>query len=228
MALLRVFLLGAPSVEWEGAFLNIPRRRVRALLFRLALEMQPVGREHLATLFWADVPDSDAHRDLTHLLTHLRRALPLPDMVQCTTDYVFLSPRHVWSDTSAFLELFRAPETHPPRDLLLRGLALLRGPLLDGYCLDDGAEFEEWLTVERSVWERRTAILLAAVEREQGAMSNVAASITCAHHLPCMDMDADAHRRLVEGQLSGGNQDAVRKRWEAVNEQMREWEAHTG
>lgn len=57
MSQLLVRLLGPPTVEWEGGFLPVPRRKVRALFFRLALDMHPVSREHLTYLLW-----SEAHR----------------------------------------------------------------------------------------------------------------------------------------------------------------------
>ncbi|HBY96409.1 MAG TPA: hypothetical protein DEP84_21115, partial [Chloroflexi bacterium] len=69
---LRVYLLGAPRVEWTGRPLAIPRRQARALLYRLAASLEAIPREHLCFLFWPDAPDSVARRNLSHLLTHLR------------------------------------------------------------------------------------------------------------------------------------------------------------
>ncbi len=50
-----------------------------------------------------------ARRNLTHLLTHLRRALPQPDLLQLTDDYVSLDPALVWSDAAAFVTLCATP-----------------------------------------------------------------------------------------------------------------------
>lgn len=225
MAQLRVQLLGPPTVEWQGEYLLIPRKRVRALLYRLALELQPVSREQLAGLLWCDLPDVAAHRDLTHLLTHLRRALPQPEMLQSTTDYVFLDRKIVWSDTSAFLALFCAPGAHLTHEVLAQALGLLRGPLMEGYSLDDGAEFEEWLTVERSIWERRAAAVVAAIEKEGVENEDLALAVRGAYYLPgAGPMSAEVHKRLVEYHLAHGDREMVRKQIEAVNEQLKEWQ----
>ncbi len=53
---LGVYLLGPPRVEWAGDPWDIPRRQVRALLYRLAVQPDPVPRERLCFLFWPDVP----------------------------------------------------------------------------------------------------------------------------------------------------------------------------
>ena len=74
-------LLGPPEVIWAGATLSIARRQTRALLYRLAVHLAPVPRTQLGYLLWPDVPDTTARRNLTHLLTLLRRALPRPDLL---------------------------------------------------------------------------------------------------------------------------------------------------
>lgn len=55
---LSVCLLGPPRVEWAGRALAITRCQARALLYRLAVHLQPVPREQLCGLFWPDVPES--------------------------------------------------------------------------------------------------------------------------------------------------------------------------
>ena len=100
---LRVYLLGPPRVEAGHVRLSIPRRQVRALLYRLAAEARSVPREGLCFLFWPDTPESEARRALTHLLTHLRRALPAPDLLLTPGDRIGLDPERVTSDL----------ETHP-------------------------------------------------------------------------------------------------------------------
>src|SRR5215213_9504347 len=100
-AQLRITLLGPPSVTWAGAPLAIPRRQTRALLFRLAAQAAPVPREQLCFLFWPDEPDATARRSLAHLLTHLRRALPAPDLLITSTDQVGLNGTLAWADTTA-------------------------------------------------------------------------------------------------------------------------------
>ena len=78
---LHVYLLGSPRIEQEKNLLEIPRLQARALFYRLAAHLEPVARDHLYFLFWPDVPDQTARRNLTLLLSHLRRALPEPELL---------------------------------------------------------------------------------------------------------------------------------------------------
>lgn len=55
---LSIFLLGPPRVEIASGPLAIPRRQARALLYRLAIEAQPVPRESLCFLFWPDAGET--------------------------------------------------------------------------------------------------------------------------------------------------------------------------
>jgi hypothetical protein len=206
---LEVLLLGTPAVRLGGQFLVIPRRRVRALLFRLAVELQPVSREHLATLFWSRISDATAHRDLSHLITHLRGALPQGDYLEVESDFVCLNPAVVSSDTSQFMGLFHQshepptdcdapmPATHPGHmPALLQAAELYRGPLMDGFFLDEGLEYDEWLSLERCVWERRFQMLFDALERSGAPQSHLALHM---RHVRYM-LEEESFEQRPEGQ----------------------------
>ncbi|MGB3219818.1 MAG: transcriptional activator domain-containing protein, partial [Anaerolineae bacterium] len=99
---LQLRVLGSSEISWQGRPLAITRRQARALLWRLAVRLRPVARDDLVFLFWPDAHQTAARRNLTHLLTHLRRALPQPDLLQLSDDHVSLDPALVWSDVDAF------------------------------------------------------------------------------------------------------------------------------
>ena len=103
--ILRIRLLGPPEVLWADRTLAIPRRQVRALLYRLAAKREPVPREELSYLLWADTPETTARRNLRGLLTHLRRALPVPDLLITSEETIGLDPVRTWSDTVLFERL---------------------------------------------------------------------------------------------------------------------------
>ena len=218
MSQLIVRLLGPPTVEWEGGFLPVPRRKVRALFFRLALDMQPVSREHLAYLLWCDECDTVAHRDLTHLITHLRNALPDPDLVQCTADFLFLDSRRIWCDTIALLQILRRHHSDPTVDNLIEAASLMRGSLLDGFSLDDCPEFEEWLTIERSVWDRRYRAVCDALAREGRHVGDNSLLIhSMQRSAEDVPMDPETHRQMLEARLAGGDMEGVRRIIEACH-----------
>lgn len=216
MTTLNIQLLGSPTIEWQGNYFEVPRRRARALLYRLAVDLQPVAREHLVFLFWSDTADSIAHRDLSHLLTHLRRGLPNPEMLQATSDFIFLNPRLVRSDTSAFHDLFRKPHAFELPDVLEQAASLFAGPFMDGFVLDDCPEFEEWVTLERSVWERRHLSLLDTIVKQQVAARDLPKAINYAEqYLDAEPMEPEMHRRLIELHLSNGDLDLVARQYAA-------------
>ena len=72
------------------------------MLFYLAAQAQIIPRESLHLVFWPDVPESTARRSLTRLLTHLRRALPAPEILLTTEEGIGLDPRRTWSDVADF------------------------------------------------------------------------------------------------------------------------------
>ncbi len=214
MTTLNIHLLGSPTIQWQGNYFEIPRRRARALLYRLAVDLQPVAREHLVFLFWSDTSDSVAHRDLSHLLTHLRRALPNPEMLQATSDFIFLSPRLVWSNTHAFHDLFRTPHAFELPSVLEQAANLFGGPFMDGFVLDDCPEFEEWVTLERSVWERRHFSLLDTIVKQQVAAHDLPKAIEYAEqYLDAEPMEPEMHRRLIELHLNNGDDDLVARQY---------------
>jgi DNA-binding SARP family transcriptional activator/tetratricopeptide (TPR) repeat protein len=200
---LRVYLLGTPRVEWAGDAVVIPRRQCRALLFRLAGRSDPVPREGLQFLFWPDMPDVEARRNLTHVLTHLRRNLPDPDLVCTPEDRVALDPERTWVDVRDFVRLCATPE--PLRLSALRqAVSLYRGPFLDGFFLRSGAnaadsaEFDTWNAQERYTHERCYLEALAELIAEAEAREATEEAISLVERYLVQDeLAEEMHRRLM-------------------------------
>lgn len=219
MASLEIRLLGPPLVSWKGAYLAIPRRRARALLYRLAVEKQPVAREHLIYLFWANTDNVRARRDLTHLITHLRNAIPEPGVIRTTAEVVYLDARATWSDTSEYLQLFRGQHSEITPGLLQKAASLCHGPLLDGFTLDGCPEFEEWMTLERAVWERRYLGLLTTIGRTPLKDAETGMTMLCLHQSLSMEaLDIETDRLLMQSRLDAGDYDGVYRHWEMVRD----------
>jgi len=194
---LRLYLLGPAWVEWQGELLAIPRRQARALLYCLAGKMQPVPREEICFGFWPDCPDASAHRYLSHLLTHLRRALPLSDIIVSRNDMVELDRRQVWSDAAVFRQACAAP-ADGATEALEKAVELYRGPFLSGFSLPERPEFEIWVAQQRSSFERMYLDALASLMR--GA-ANQADWERATHYgrlyLRVDDLAEEVHRRLM-------------------------------
>ncbi len=212
---LSICLLGPPRVELAGRALPIARRQARALLYRLAIHLQPVPREQLCGLFWPDVPESVARRDLSRLLTHLRRALPAPEVLLTTEDHVGLDPCRAWSDTTTFEELWARWQSQRQATALQQAVGLVRGPFLAGFSLPDNPEFETWAALERERWERLYLEALSASLEEAIASGDYAAAIACAQsYLATDDLAEDIHRRLIELYAAVGDRSTALRQFE--------------
>jgi DNA-binding SARP family transcriptional activator len=201
---LRVYLLGQPEATWAGRPLALERRQVRALLYRLAADLRPVPREKLCYLFWPDSPEASARRNLRGLLTHLRRALPVPGLVITSGETAGLDPEKTWCDTAAFEQLGTTGWVET--GLAQQAVDLYRGPFLAGFSLPGCPEFELWATTERRSQERHYLEALAALIQERAASDDYAAAITHAQRYLAVDeLAEEIHRRLIE--LYAANQD---------------------
>jgi DNA-binding SARP family transcriptional activator/Flp pilus assembly protein TadD len=149
---LRIHLLGPPTVFWDDQILNIPRRLVRALMYRLAYSQQVITRPHLHLLFWPDYPEEIARRNLSHHLTHLRQSLPCPQVLMTSGEQIWLNRELVLCDVVQFKQAMVGEN----RDIaaIQKAVDGYHGHFLEGFDLPGCAEFEYWTIVERNSLER--------------------------------------------------------------------------
>lgn len=214
-AILRVHLLGPPDVKWAGRSLVIPRRQTRALLYRLAIRLKPVPREQLCYVFWPDTPESTARRNLSRLLTHLRRALPMPEVLLPTNDHIGLDPERAWSDAATFERLCTIFEPERYAEPLQQAVELYRRPFLDGFSLSGNPEFEEWATFERRTFERfYLKVLVDLIENRTGQGAYDDAITYAQRYLAFDELAEPIHRRLIELYVATGNRGAALRQYE--------------
>lgn len=198
MPALELYLMGPPVILWEGEPVSILRRQTRALLFRLGTHLLPVSRDRLAYQFWADRPQNVARRNLTHLLTHLREALPDDSVLQTDTDQIGFDPACVWSDSAEFERRAteRSPCDIPTLEALMR---LYRRSFLAGFTLSGSAEFDEWTAIERASLERLHQEILKELMEAYYGQGRHAEAIEVAHaYLQSNALDEEVHQRLIE------------------------------
>lgn len=201
---LRCHLLGPPAVAWDDTPLAIPRRSVRALLYRLACASGPVSRGHLQLLFWPDVPEVVARRNLSHLLTHLRRALPVAEPLVATGNEVGLEPSQIWCDVRELKEAESDPATDT--SLLRYWASLYRGPLLDGFDLPGCPEFEHWCTRARSALEQQLLRILESLVERCMLAGEVSQAVAYAQrYLDTDPLSETMHRRLIRLHAASGD-----------------------
>lgn len=210
-----VALLGPPTITWGGHPLELTRRQSRALLYRIAASPHALSRDHLCFLLWPDTPDATARRNLTVLLSHLRRTLPSPTMLMTGDDVIGLDHQAVWSDIWAFADALAATSYEPQPDQLRRAVELYRGAFLDGFTLPTSPEFEDWAAQERQTWERRYLETLATLTELYTAQGEYQSAIeTAQQYLATDDLAEAMHRQLITLYAASGDRAAALRQFE--------------
>lgn len=212
---LSLTLLGPPQLTWAETAVPLARRQMRALLFRLACVQRPTPRDQLCFLFWPDMVDAAARRNLTVLLNQLRQALPLPDVVQTQGDLILLDPTALQTDTVCFLEAFTPAAQGGQLDALRCAIELYRGPFLDGFALPACPEFELWAAGERQAWERRYLDALALLVNDAADSGAYAQAIALAQRALAVDpLAEEMHRQLMTFYAAAGDRTAALRQFE--------------
>jgi predicted ATPase/DNA-binding SARP family transcriptional activator len=194
---LYITLLGPPQLNVLGTPLPLPRRQLRALLYRLAVALQPVSREQLCFLLWPDIPEAAARRNLTVLLNQLRQTLPA-DLVRTQRDAIGLDPARVYVDTVAFAEASALAAQRGEIGPLADAVQRHTGAFLQGFALPASAEFDAWVNQERQHWARRYLDALAMLVDSYASSGAYAQAIAAAQRaLEVDELAEDMHRNLI-------------------------------
>ncbi|TDE60316.1 AfsR/SARP family transcriptional regulator [Nonomuraea mesophila] len=143
---MRVELLGPFTVrDHDGAVLEVPGDRLRALLAALALQPgRIVTRARLVDRIWGDRPPSDEVNALQALVSRLRRVLP-DGVIEADSGGYRLAVAPDAVDVCRFEQLVgraRAAEPAARAELLRSALALWRGTPMTGIAPRDGDVFD--------------------------------------------------------------------------------------
>ncbi len=196
-------LLGPPIVSWNNLPLDIPRRMVRALLYRIASSYLPVSRSLLQLLFWPEEPELTARRNLSHLLTHLRRCLPQPEWLVTSAEAVWLDSVHLWSDIALLKQYMFGPAPDLPLAYLL--VDQYRGPFLDGFFLPGCPEYEQWCLVERNILEEQYLKILSQLVGHFSSDGDISLAIKYAQlYLESEPLSEPMHQQLMKLYAASG------------------------
>lgn len=206
------WLLGAPRIHRWGEPLAVPRRQVRALLYRLALARHPVSRDELAELLCAGQPERQARRALSRLIAYARQVLAGTEILQTTPEMVSLNSQQTWCDAAALLSLDAAND---PDDALETGVNWVTGPFLHGFSLPDNVVFDDWVSLTQQEIERHYLTLLAAlVERKTAGGQHQAAIQYARQYLYTDELAEEMHRQLIRLYTLIGDRGAAQRQYE--------------
>ncbi|MCB0111834.1 MAG: AAA family ATPase, partial [Caldilineaceae bacterium] len=220
--LLELSLLGNPELRLAGQ--PLPRFRsakVYALLYYLAMTRRTQPRTVLAGLFWGDVDEHYARRNLNRTLSDLTQHLGDHLIVE-RQSLAFARTQPYRLDVEALeaaSQLQPTPHTLPE---LAAAADLYRGDFLDGFYVQDAPEFEQWVLSTR-LHLRTTALQLlnqlAQVCADQGDL--LQAMTYTRRMLQLEPWREEAHRQLMRLLARSGQRSAALAQYELCCQALR-------
>ncbi|MCB0143947.1 MAG: hypothetical protein KDE50_28900, partial [Caldilineaceae bacterium] len=146
MSQLKLYLMGAPRVELDDQAVELPRRKVLAILIHVALTGQRLRRDMLATMLWPASSGNSARASLRRELSALSNAIGVEWLDTTREDVALRKDANVWSDVAAFRAALAGIEGGTAADgsALRSVVALYRGDFLAGFTLPDCPTFDDW------------------------------------------------------------------------------------
>jgi predicted ATPase/DNA-binding SARP family transcriptional activator len=176
------------------------------------------------TLFWPDLPQSSAGKNLRQSLYRLRQVIPelpardgdgsLPFLL-ADRQTVQINPDATYDlDVLTFTALLRGPQKGWPE-----AVCLYRGDFLPDFYLPDSAPFEEWVAARRADLRRRA---LAALDALTAASMNEGDLETAEQYarqqLAIDDLRESAHRQLMELLARRGQRSEALTQYETLSQ----------
>ncbi len=213
MAKLTLRVLGEPEVLiGQVQVSSFESDKVRALLAYLAVEAgRAHRRETLAGLLWPDCPEQVARHNLSQALFNLRLALgdhtARPPYLLITRAAIQINRESdYWLDLDQFNAFYaawekdRSRESGDPSNLLPQleeMVQLYRGELLQQFYLEDSAEYEEWILVQRESLHQRAMNALTTLANEYELRGDFQA----AHRYALRQLELDPWREEAHCQI---------------------------
>lgn len=212
--MLTFLLLGPPQILRDGAPVDLPRRRTRALAYYLAAQPGAVSREQLLALLWPDHERPAAQQILRTTLHSARKAIG-PALVAADDSLA------IAGDALVDLRALAAAVGGPAGDeaALAAALARYRGDLLDGFSLPDSDPFERWAGAER---ERARLLAIrgfTALARHAEARRDYRAALDALSQALALDpLQEDVQRIAIRLHYRNGDRVGAIRRYEQLRD----------
>jgi len=149
MPALQITLLGTPTVYiGENPIFQESHTKAQALLYYLVTSGRTHYRNELASLFWPDVPDVQALKNLRNILPVLRARIGEHLLVTRHT-VTFNRYTSYRLDVEMFESLLGVAPSQANTDALWEAAALYNDDFLNGFYVRNAPLFEEWMLLKR-------------------------------------------------------------------------------
>ncbi|MDQ6871375.1 MAG: hypothetical protein M3037_05110 [Gemmatimonadota bacterium] len=190
--MITVQLLGGAYLRSGNAPLSGPpaqRHRIALLTLIVAAWPQPLSRDRAMALLWPERDTANARR-LLNLAVHVLRAALGEDAIASTGDGLLLNPARLSCDLH---ELRTAIAADAPE----RIARLYTGSLLDGFHLDDSADFGFWLDERRSELSHAYIDALRGLAERQKQSGDVHGRVNTCRRMVAADPHSGAYAQAL-------------------------------
>ena len=222
MSRLKLQLLGPPRVEIEGKPLEIKRRKTLALLVYLAVSRRRHLRPTLASLLWADMPETVAMTNLRKALSNLRKLVG-PHLNITREDVTFNRDSSYWLDVEQFEVKMEQASDKSAISQLPEVVDLYQGDFLEGFYVRNAPEFETWALAQRTrLREQAVQALrwLAIHYTEQGESGRATAIDYTTRLLALEPWREEAHRQMMLLRALDGQRSAALAQYEICRQAL--------
>ena len=170
---LRLHTFGRVHLTRNGEVISgaAGQRRLLAILSILAAAGERgVTRDKLLSLLWADGDPEKSRHALTQSLYHIRKVLGVDRLFLGTADV-----RLDFNEITADVLDFQHATSQGKADV---AVGLYEGPFLDGFYVNGDAEFEFWVSTQRTKFAQQYGDALESLARQASDRSDRAAEVT--------------------------------------------------
>ena len=235
MASMRLYLLGPPCVQLDGATLSLDTRKAVAMLAYLAVSGPHATRAALAALLFPESGQARASANLRRTLYALNKAGIGPCLEIRGEQVGLRRGAGLWIDVDEFHDLIAASglpgaaghaparDPSPATQSLAMAASLYRGDFLAGFSLKDSAEFDEWQFFQAEGLRRELAGLLEHLSRELATGGRLDEAIAHGRRWLSLDpLHEPAHRWLMRLYAQAGQRAAALRQYQECAHILRE------
>ena len=223
MATLRLYVLGPPLVEIDGAPVKVHTRKALALLIYLCVTHQEHRRDTLADLLWPESGHAGGRLLLRGALHSLRRGLGV-DLFEADRESIRIgSEVDLWVDVGRFHGLLAECEAHGHRledvcrsslEAMREAVELCRGGFLAGFSVKGSSDFDDWQSSITQSLHARVDTAYQRLLRSLKGENNWSEALVYAQRWLLLDrVNESAHRYLMELYALLGQRTAALKQY---------------
>lgn len=212
---LQLALLGEPKVTLNGVPLTgFISAKAQALLFYWAITGRSHSRATLAALFWDEMPEAAAKKNLTKAISNLRKLVGdyvLANNQSAGLNFALLPEIDVQLFIQGVEEIANGnQQPGMVNQQFHKAIDLYQGELLQGFYVKDAPVFEEWLWGERERLHQMALRGILITAEEHATHNDLQRSIDDLNRLLHFDpLHEEAHLQLIQALARSGQRGAA-------------------